>query len=78
MQFTVVRIFPDGFGYGMCFFFVLTAAVTELPSGEICDEINELRYCGRSLVCHKCPEDEDYKCVNCKYRDLRYIMAYIQ
>jgi len=40
-------------------------ALIDLPSGAACDEINELRYCAQSLVCLRCPDDEQYKCVQC-------------
>ena len=46
--------------------FVLYVAITDLPSGAVCDEINENRYCARSLVCLRCPDDNVYKCVKCK------------
>jgi len=47
----------------------LCAAIIDLQSGDVCDEINELRYCARSLVCLRCPDDNVYKCVRCTYDD---------
>ena len=40
---------------------IVRSALIDLPSGAPCDEINELRYCARSLVCLRCPDDDQYK-----------------
>ena len=46
-------------------FFV--AAKIDLGIGASCDEIDERRYCGKGLVCHKCSGDFFYSCVHCKH-----------
>jgi len=43
------------------------SAIKDLPSGAICDEIDERRYCAHSLVCHQCPDEKLFKCVSCKF-----------
>ena len=48
----------------MCF---LVAAKIDLGIGASCDEIDERRYCGKGLVCHKCSGHFFYSCVHCKH-----------
>ncbi len=52
--------------YEKLFFFYLLAKF-DLGMGAHCDEVNERRYCSEGLVCHKCPNQNDYTCVRCKY-----------
>lgn len=39
-------------------------ALIDLPSGDTCDEINELRYCARTLICHRCQIEDVFRCVS--------------
>lgn len=43
------------------------AAITELPLGASCNEIDESRYCAHGLVCHQCGLDSASHCVMCTY-----------
>ncbi|ELU06085.1 hypothetical protein CAPTEDRAFT_224408 [Capitella teleta] len=38
-------------------------ALTNLPVGAVCDEINERRYCAHELVCHRCNGQTKSMCV---------------
>ena len=48
--------------------FISISAKFDLGMGAHCDEVNERRYCSEGLVCHKCPNQNDYTCVRCKYK----------
>ena len=41
----------------------ICAAVTGLRENDICDEDNELSYCGNGLVCYQLHNETDTKCI---------------
>jgi len=47
-------------------------AVRDLPLGAKCDESNDRLYCAQGLICHKCSDKADYRCV----RFMPYEMAF--
>ena len=54
------------------------AAVRDLPLGAECDEINELKYCARGLVCQRCmPHDPVFRCLRCQLIHLSYPLPHL-
>lgn len=51
-------------------------AVSGLPFGSDCDEINERRYCAKGLICHRCSDvDAIYRCVRFSLPNVAELIA---